>query len=149
VIDAVVHGLKMYIDDFEYKIDNLPDVDEQLVNEKLNALNAELRKIEQKLAELFSAWENEDITDNEFVERKAVHNHRIENIKDEIESLEYSIPERLEYDETVLKLSDAMDALLQPELEAEIKNEYIKRIVRKIEYSRENNEEFILDIYLH
>lgn len=149
VIDAVVHGLKMYIDDFEYKIDNLPDVDEQLVNEKLDVLNAELRKIEKKLAKLFSAWENDDITDNEFVERKAVHNHRIENIKDEIESLEYSIPERLEYDETVLRLSDAMDALLQPELEAEIKNEYIKRIVRKIEYSRENNEEFILDIYLH
>ena len=149
MINAVVHGLKMYIDDFELKLDELPDVDEQLMNDKIDVLNAELRKIEKKLAKLFSAWENDDITDNEFVERKAVHNHRIENIKNEIESLEYSIPERDEYEDTVLKLSDALDALSHDDLDAEMKNEYIKRIVSRIEFSRENNEEFILDIYLH
>lgn len=149
VINALVHGLRMYIDDFELKIDNLPTYDEQLVEERIATLNMELRKIEKKLAKLFAGWENDDITDNEFVERKAIHNHRIENIKTEIESLEYSIPERVEYEETVLMLSDALDALTHEDLDAEIKNECLKKIVSRIEFSRENNEEFVLDIYLH
>ena len=46
-------------------------------------------------------------------------------------------------------VDDALEALKDPDLDAEIKNEYVKRIVSRIEYSRENNDEFILDIYLH
>lgn len=149
VINAVIHGLKMYIDDFESKIDNLPDYEEEVVNEQIAVLTAELKKIDKRLEKLFNAWENEDVTDNEFVKRKAVHNQRIESIKNEIEILEYSIPERDEYEETVVKLSDALDSLLHPDLDAEIKNNYIKKIVSRIEYSRENDDEFILDIYLH
>lgn len=149
VIDAVAHGLKMYIEDFEVKIESLPDFDEHLIERKIELLNKEMAKIKRKLSKLFTAWEDEDINDNEFVERKAVHNARIENIKDEIESLEYSIPERDEYEQTITMLSDALNALKDPNLDADIKNEYVKRIVSKIEYSRENKEEFILDIYLH
>ena len=47
-----------------------------------------------------------------------------------------------------MKLSDALDALLDEELEASVKNTYLKEIVSKIEFSRENNKEFILDIIL-
>jgi hypothetical protein len=149
VLNAVIYGLKMYIEDFEVKIEATPDFDEQLVDRKIELLNKELSKIKRKLDKLFAAWEDEDINDNEFVERKAVHNARIENIKDEIEALEYSIPERDEYEQSIVMLSDALNALKDPNIEADIKNEYIKRIVSKIEYSRENNEEFILDIHLH
>jgi hypothetical protein len=45
-------------------------------------------------------------------------------------------------------LSDALDSLLDEDLDAEVKNEYLKRIIDKIEFSRENDEEFILDVYL-
>ena len=45
-------------------------------------------------------------------------------------------------------LSEALDALLDETLDAEVKNEYLKRIIYKIEFSRENDEEFILDVFL-
>ena len=62
--------------------------------------------------------------------------------------LEDSIPEKEEYQEKIMLLSDALDSLLDETLDADVKNEYLKRIIDKIEFSRENNEEFILDVYL-
>lgn len=148
VINAVVHALNQYIEDFEVKVDNLPDVDENTILGQLETLQGELKKAEKKLSKLFDAWEDEKITDNEFVERKAVNTERIESIKKRMDDLEDSIPEKEEYTEKIMLLSDALEALKDETLDADIKNEYLKRIVDKIEFSRENNMEFILDVFL-
>ena len=108
----------------------------------------EAMKIEKKLSKLFDAWEDEQISDNEFVKRKAVNNQRVENIKAEIEKLENSIPEKEEYEEKIMARSDALDSLLDENIDADIQNEYLKQIIDKIEFSRENNKEFILDVFL-
>ena len=148
VLKAVVHSLKLYIEEFMAKVDNLPDVDENSIVVQLEALNNELRKTEKKLSKLFDSWEDEKISDNEFVQRKAVHNERIESIKKQMDELESSIPEKEEYQEKIMFLSDALDSLLDETLDAEIKNNYLKQIVQRIEFSRENDEEFILDVFL-
>lgn len=145
---AVVHALKLYIEDFELKIDNMADVDETSVLDQLDALQAELRKTEKKLSRLFDNWEEELISNNEFVQRKAVHNARIAEIKEQMDALEESIPEKEEYKEIVLSLSDALNALLDPDVSAEAKNIYLKQIVERIDFSRENNTEFIIDVFL-
>jgi DNA invertase Pin-like site-specific DNA recombinase len=148
VLNAVIHSLKLYIEDFETKIDNLPDVDENSIQRQIEALQGELRKTEKKLSKLFDAWEDGNISDNEFVQRKAVNNDKIESIKKQMEELESSIPEKEEYQEKIMSLSNALDSLLDETLDADIKNEYLKQIVDKIEFSRENETEFILDVYL-
>lgn len=148
VMNALIHSLKLYVEDFENKVDNLPDVDENSISGQIQALQSEQKKIERKLAKLFDAWEDEKISDNEFVQRKAVNTERIEAIKRRMDELEDSIPEKEEYQEKILMLSDALDALLDKELDAEVKNEYLKRIIDKVEYSRENDDEFILDVFL-
>lgn len=148
VMKALVHALKLYIEDFEARVDNLPDVDENTISNQLDALQAEIRKTEKKLSKLFDSWEDEKISDNEFVQRKAVHNERIEAIKKQMDELEDSIPEKEEYEEVILGLSDALDALLDDELDADVKNEYLKNILSKVEFSRENDGEFILDVFL-
>ena len=71
-----------------------------------------------------------------------------ENAKKELAKLQSSIPEREEYEEKIMHLHDAIDALSDPNLEAAAKNEFLKQIIDKIEFSRENNEEFILEIFL-
>ena len=148
VMNAVVHALKLYIEDFDVKINNLPQTDENEIAKEIELLRVELVKIEKKLSKLFDAWEDEQISDNEFVKRKAVNNQRIENIKTEIEKLENSIPEKEEYEEKIMALSDALDSLLDENIDADIQNEYLKQIIDKIEFSRENNKEFILDVFL-
>lgn len=148
VMNAVVHALNLYIEDFEIKVDNLPSVDENSIVGQMEALQKELLKTERKLSKLFDAWEDGTITDNEFVKRKSVNNDKIESIKKQMNDLEDSIPEKEEYEEKILMLSDALNALIDDTLDAEIKNEYLKQIVDTIEFSRENNEEFILDVFL-
>ena len=148
VINALSHALKLYIEDFETKVDNLPDVDENSIMGQIEALQAEQRKTEKKLSKLFDAWEDEKISDNEFVKRKAVNTQRIETIKKQMILLEESIPEKEEYQEKIMFLSDALDALSDEMLDADIKNEYLKRIIDKIEFSRENDDEFIIDVFL-
>ena len=148
VMKAVIHSLKLYIEDFEEKVDNLPDVDENSIVAQMEALQAQVRKAEKKLAKLFDSWEDDKISDNEFVQRKAVHNARIESIKKQMDELEDSIPEKEEYEEKIMGLSDALAALQDDRLDAEIKNEYLKNIIAKIEFSRETEDEFILDVFL-
>ena len=149
VLSAVAHSLRLYIEDFELKIDGMPAVSENTVAMQIEALNKELRKVKRILNKLFDDYEAGDIyTPNEFVERKAKHNERIASIQEQIAALEDTIPEKEEYEEKVLKLTDALEALEDPNLEAAEKNRFLKEIVEKIEFSRENGEEFILDVYL-
>ena len=145
VYNAIIHGLKAHIKDFENKIDNMPDVDENSITAQLDALAAEKRKIERKMAKLFDAWEDEKISDNEFVQRKAVNNERLEAISNQMEDLEDAIPEKEEYQEKIMMFSEALEAFMNEDLDAEIKNQYLKRLFSKIEFTRENNSEFILD----
>ena len=148
LMNAFEHALQNYIDDFEMRIDNLPDVDERAVTAQIEALKTEIRKAERKLAKIFDDYEEGVYTANEFVQRKAVHNERIESIKHQIEALEDTIPEKEEYDEKVMALTDALIALQDEGLDAEVKNAYLKRIIDRIEFTRENNEEFIIDVFL-
>ena len=148
VMNAMVHALKLYIEDFEMKVDNLPDVDENTILEQIEGFQKKIQQTKRKLAKIFDDYEEGIYTANEFVERKAKHNAAIESYEKQIAELENTIPEKEEYEEVIMLLSEALDSLLDTTLDAEIKNEYLKRIISKIEFSRENNEEFILDLYL-
>lgn len=148
VMAAIVHALKLYMEDFQLKVDNLPDVDEDSVTTQIEALEAQKKKTKKKLEKIFDDYEEGIYTANEFVQRKAVLTERIESIDQQIHELENAIPEKVDYQEMVLRLSDALDALLDDEVEAEVKNHFLKELFTKIEFSRENNDEFILDFHL-
>ena len=148
VINAVIHSLKLYIEDFEAKVDNLPDVDENTIMAQIEALQKKAQATKRKLTKAFDDYEEGIYTANEFIERKAKHNATLEAIQKQMIELENSIPEKEEYEEKIIMFSEALDSLLDDTLDAEIKNEYLKRIFDRIEFSRENNEEFILDVFL-
>jgi len=147
IMDAFIYGLKLSLEDFQLKVDNTSIVDEDDVMMQIETLEKEKRKIEKVLAKIFDDYENEVYTANEFVQRKAKHNARKEAIEKEIADLENKIPERTEYEERIVSLYEALDMLKNNDINAGFKNEYLKAFIDKVEFSRENNEEFILDIY--
>lgn len=148
VMNALVHSLKLYIEDFETKVDNLPDVDQDTIQAQMEGLQKKLAQVKRKLSKAFDDYEDGVYTANEFVERKAKHNATLEAIQKQMMELENSIPEKEEYEEKIIMFSEALDSLLDESLDAEIKNEYLKRIFDKIEFSRENDDEFIIDVFL-
>lgn len=147
VIDAVIHSLKLYIEDFELKLDGLPTTDENSIQEQINDLRAELKKIEKRQNKIYTAWEDDQLSDNEFVKRKAYHTNHAEEVEKMIEELENTIPEKEDYADKIVRLSDALEALQDKEMSAGAKNIYLKSIIERIEFSRENGTEFILDIF--
>lgn len=147
VMDAFIHGLKLSLEDFQIKVDNTSIVDENDVRKQIETLEKEKKKIDKLLAKIFDDYENEIYTANEFVQRKAKHNARLEIIEKEIAELENAIPEKTEYQEKIVSLYEALDMLKDPDIPAGLKNEYLKGFLDKIEFSRENNGEFMLDIY--
>lgn len=148
VMKALSHALKLYIEDFEAKVDNLPDVDENTIVAQMEALQRKHNATKKKIDKAFDDYENGIYTSNEFVERKAKHTATLEAIEKQMYDLESSIPEKEEYEEKIIMFSEALDNLLDETLDADVKNEYLKRIFEKIEFSRENGEEFVLDLYL-
>lgn len=149
VINAVVESLKLHIEDFETRVDNKPLADESSVRMQMSALETEIKKLNQKKMKLFDDWEEVGITPNEFAERKAYLNDKISTAKKQLKELETTIPEQEEYQEKIVRLHEALDMLKDDSIDAEIKNEYLKRIVRTIKFSRENDYEFILDVFLN
>ena len=148
VMNAVIHGLNMYLENFEMHLDNKPAADEEEIKQQILTLEAEKRKVNRLLSKIFDDYENEIYTANEFVQRKAKHNTRLEAIEKEIRELEHAIPQREEYEEKVVFLHEAIEMLRDDTIPAKIKNEYLKQFISKIEFSRENDDEFMLDIYL-
>ena len=148
VINAVVHSLKLYIEDFELKVNNLPDVDENTIQMQIDGLQKKIQQTKKKLSKIFDDYEDGLYSANDFVERKAKHNDTIDSLQKQIFELENSIPEKEEYEEKLIMFSDALNALLDETLDADIKNEYLKQIFEVIEFSRENDTEFILDVQI-
>ena len=107
-----------------------------------------MNQVKKKLSKAFDDYEEGIYTSNEFVERKAKHNATLDALQKQMNELESSIPEKEEYEEKIMFLTDALNALLDEDLDAEVKNEYLKQIIDKIEFSRENDNEFILDVFL-
>lgn len=149
VMNAVVESLKMHIEDFEARVDNKPLVNESSVRDQISALEAEHKKLNQKKMKLFDEWEDMDITPNEFAERKAYLNGKIESVKKELKELETIIPKQEEFQEKVVNLHVALDMLKDDTIDNEFKNEFLKRLIRTIKFSRENEQEFILDVFLN
>lgn len=73
----------------------------------------------------------------------------METLEKQIEDLEYTIPEKEEYEEKLILVSEALMTIQDDQLDAATKNESLKQIISRIEFSRENDVEFILDIDLH
>lgn len=148
VVNAFVHGLKLYIEDFEMKVDNTALVDEESVEQQIRILEKEQKTIEKTLSKIFDDYEAGIYSANEFVQRKSKHNNRLESIRMQIIELESSIPEKTEYEEKIIYLSDALEIINDGTIDARTKNDFLKKFIDKVEFIRENNEEFILDIFL-
>lgn len=62
-----------------------------------------------------------------------------EEVKDALCTDKESVPVKIDYRERIMKFTDAIDALENPEISATIKNQYLKDIIERIEYDRGSN----------
>ena len=140
VMEYVCQTLRDCIVDFEVMVDSNQDNSEKLHKNLIGNLEAKLKELE---ARELSQWKAQ--SDPNPAVRMPTHifqqlNEELLNEKEEIkkalcEAYE-SLPRPVDYEDKVLKFTDALDALEDPEISASIKNQYLKTIIERIDYER-------------
>ena len=137
VVRAVIGGLKAVIDDYTIKMTNDHVAREaEQHNILLAGLTKELAKQEEKKRRLFDAYESDDgmYTRGEFIERKKMYTESIDNLKVQIKTLKDNAPIPVDYTEKIVTLHKLIDMLQDDSISAKSKNDFLKTIVKKIEY---------------
>lgn len=143
VMEYVCNALKECIADFEVRITNDQDDSVKLHRDLIIRLETKLKELEKKE---IAQWEAQYDPDPNM--RLPQHifqklNERVLQEKDEINKAlckaKDSMPQPIDYKDLILKFTDGLNALQDPEMSAKIKNRYLKDIIDRIEYERPPN----------
>lgn len=137
----VVDILRKCIADFEIRLQSNQG-DSMKLHEKL------LKSLEKKMQELeakeLAQWEAQSHPDES--QRMPPHifkmlNEKLlkekEEVKEAMCNARKSMPDPVDYEEKLQRFTDALDALLDPEADAEKKNRLLKACIERITYNRE------------
>ena len=141
IINIIANTLRNCIADFEIQIKNGN-------GEAVKIHEALLKNLERKMAELeareISQWEAQSHPDP--AQRMppkifALLNEKLlqekEEVKEALQEARRTAPTPINYEEKLQRFRDALEALLDPDKDAETKNRLLKACVERITYSRE------------
>ena len=140
VIDYICQCLRDCIADFKIRIKNKKDDSTKLHTGLIDNLKKKLKELE---AQELSQWEAQSHPD----EKKRMPEHIFQKLnekllaeKEEVNKLlceaEKAVPKQVDYKERILKFTDALNALEDPDIPPKITNQYLKDIIERIDYER-------------
>ena len=140
IFNDICHAIKDCILDFELRIENNQDDSFKLHKDLVVRLEAKLKELEEK--EILQ-WEAQydpdpDVRLPQHVFKKL--NEKLllekEEVQKALSKAKGSIPKQVDYKEELMKFEDALAALEDPDVDAKIKNQFLKNIIDRIEYER-------------
>lgn len=143
VMTYICRTLKDCIADFEVMIDNEQDDSDKLHKDLISNLEKKLKDLAEQEMLQWKAQTSPDPSQRMPNEIFQVLNEQLlkekEEVKEALCKAQESVPVKIDYKEKVLKFTDALTALEDPEISAKIKNQYLKDIIERIEYDRPPN----------
>ena len=106
-----------------------------LQQQLIDRLEKQMRELRQQEEKQYDLLETGVYTQALFDHRNAALRQRMGECQIQIRSARASIPRRIDYDERIATLRQAIDMLKDPEISVESKNKFLKRIIKRIEYS--------------
>ena len=138
IYKEVCAAIKDCIQDFELRIKNNQDDSFKLHKDLVVRLEKKLKELEEKEINQWEDQYNPEVAMPQEIFKKL--NQKLLLEKEEVQKAlakaKGSMPKQVDYKEEMLKFEDALDALEDPEVDAKIKNQYLKNIIDKIEYER-------------
>lgn len=114
--------------------------------EQLEKKMVELREQEEKQYDLL---ETGVYTQARFEQRNTALRQKMEELRERIYKTKATMPKEVDYEEKVITLKKAIEALKDPEVDCETKNKLLKSIVKKIELSTTDKGHNQADIHLN
>ena len=136
----VCNTIKECIEDFELRIKNNQDDSFKLHKDLVKRLTNKLEELEKKEVEQWEAQYDPDESKRLPPHIFKVLNEKVLREKDEVQKAlakaKGSMPKQVDYKEEMLKFKNALEALEDPIVDAKVKNQFLKEIIKKIEFER-------------
>ena len=143
VMEYICKTLKECISDFEVMVTTKQDDSAVLHQNLINSLEKKLKDLAEQELLQWKAQTDPDPSKRMPQEIFQMLNEQLlkekEEIKDALCNAKESMPEPIDYKEKVLKFTDALEAIENPNISAKIKNQYLKDIIERIDYDRPPN----------
>lgn len=140
VLNHVCDVLEDCIRDFEMRIDNNRETSIKLHKNLVTNLENKLKTLEQKEVLQWEAQYDPDPAKRMPIEIFKQLNEKLliekEELKKALCEAYESMPQPVDYKEKVLTFTDAVTALRDPDISADVKNQYLKDIIERIDYER-------------
>lgn len=140
VMEYLCDVLKDSIEDFEIRITNNKDTSNKLHEDLVAKLKRKMQELERKELAQWDALHDPDPEKRMPSEIFKRLNKQLLEEKEEIKKAlckaEDSIPKHIDYKEQVLKFTDALNMVKDPNVQAKIKNRYLHDIIERIDYER-------------
>lgn len=137
----VCNAIRDCIADFELRIKNNKDDSFKLHRDLVKRLETKLVELEKKEIEQWEAQYDPDESKRLPPHVFKILNEKVLKEKDEVNKAlckaKDSMPVPVDYRDELMKFTDALDKLENPKLDAKIKNQYLKTIIKEIVYERE------------
>lgn len=134
----VCNAIKDCIEDFQLRIENNQDDSFKLHKDLVERLEKKLKELEEKEIKQWEDQYNPDIAMPQEIFKKLNQKLLVEKeeIQKALEKAKDSMPKQVDYKDEMRKFEDALDALEDPDVDAKVKNQFLKNIIDKIEYTR-------------
>ena len=147
VMAAVVSALENYIADFQMKVENGDEGEAVRHAQMITDMERNFEALKAKRKKLMEYFENDIYTEEEFLERKKDINEEMTMLSARIEVAKTEKPVVIDYREKIIKFTEVMEAVKNPDTPVKQVNDLLKEIICRIDYTRERREDpFILDI---
>ena len=141
IIDRIADILEQCIDDFEIRIKNDEGDSVKLHARLIKTLEKKKRDLQATELSQWEAQSHPDPAQRMPAEIFKQLNERLLKEKDEVQQAlckaYESMPDPVDYEEKVVKFKKALEALRDPEADAQKKNRLLKACIERIEYKRE------------
>lgn len=140
IVDAICETLENCIEDFEIKISNNSNSLVETHKDLIVRLENKLKQLEEKE---IAQWEaqydpNPDLRLPPNIFKKL--NEKLimekEEVKKSLDNAKATIPKEINYDEEIIRFKDALKILKDPELDADIKNKFLRGVIERIDFER-------------
>lgn len=141
IYNDICNIIRDCIQDFELRIKDNKDDSFKLHRDLVKRLETKLKELEKKEIEQWEAQYDTDESKRLPAHIFKVLNEKVLKEKDEInkalDKAKDSMPKPVDYRDELKKFRDAIDALEDDNVDAKMKNQYLKNIIDKIVYERE------------
>lgn len=137
MVDRICTILESYIESFKMELANFDDSSRKLHASMIRNLERKLKELDEKELKQWEKYSEEGMPKSIFDKLNEKVLSEKEATRKALAKAKESMPEEIDYQKKIIMFSDALHALKDPDISADVKNRYLKNVFQRITYYRE------------